>query len=60
MGCPAALAHEETERRHLQPRPSDLEQFSRPTLAADFQKNVVDYIEQRFGAGVSTGRTAAE
>jgi (E)-4-hydroxy-3-methylbut-2-enyl-diphosphate synthase len=29
-----------------------------PTLAADFQKIVVDYIERRFGA--SAGRTAAE
>jgi (E)-4-hydroxy-3-methylbut-2-enyl-diphosphate synthase len=29
-----------------------------PTLAADFQKIVVDYIERRFGAGA--GRTAAE
>jgi (E)-4-hydroxy-3-methylbut-2-enyl-diphosphate synthase len=29
-----------------------------PTLAADFQKLVVDYIEQRFGP--SAGRTAAE
>jgi len=30
-----------------------------PTVSADFQKIVVDYIEQRFGAG-SAGRTAAE
>jgi (E)-4-hydroxy-3-methylbut-2-enyl-diphosphate synthase len=29
-----------------------------PTLAADFQKIVVDYIDRRFGAGA--GRTAAE
>jgi (E)-4-hydroxy-3-methylbut-2-enyl-diphosphate synthase len=29
-----------------------------PTVAADFQKIVVDYIERRFGAGA--GRTAAE
>ena len=30
-----------------------------PTVAADFQKIVVDYIEQRFGSG-GAGRTAAE
>jgi (E)-4-hydroxy-3-methylbut-2-enyl-diphosphate synthase len=30
-----------------------------PTLAADFKKIVIDYIDQRFGAG-SAGRTAAE
>ncbi len=30
-----------------------------PTLAADFQKIVVDYIERRFGTGAA-GRTAAE
>jgi len=30
------------------------------TLAADFQKIVVDYIERRFGAGAQAGRTAAE
>ena len=30
-----------------------------PTVSADFQKIVVEYIEQRFGAG-SAGRTAAE
>ncbi len=30
-----------------------------PTLATDFQKIVVDYIERRFGAG-GAGRTAAE
>src|SRR5271154_1780993 len=30
-----------------------------PTVAADFQKIVIDYIERRFGTGV-TGRTAAE
>jgi (E)-4-hydroxy-3-methylbut-2-enyl-diphosphate synthase len=30
-----------------------------PTLAADFQKIVIDYIEQRFGHG-GAGRTAAE
>src|SRR5262249_46134238 len=29
-----------------------------PTLPADFQKIVIDYIERRFGAGAS--RTAAE
>jgi (E)-4-hydroxy-3-methylbut-2-enyl-diphosphate synthase len=30
-----------------------------PTVAADFQKLVIDYIERRFGTG-SAGRTAAE
>jgi (E)-4-hydroxy-3-methylbut-2-enyl-diphosphate synthase len=30
-----------------------------PTVAADFQKLVIDYIERRFGAG-GVGRTAAE
>jgi (E)-4-hydroxy-3-methylbut-2-enyl-diphosphate synthase len=30
-----------------------------PTVAQDFQKIVVDYIERRFGAGAA-GRTAAE
>jgi hypothetical protein len=30
-----------------------------PTVSADFQKIVIDYIERRFGTGV-TGRTAAE
>jgi (E)-4-hydroxy-3-methylbut-2-enyl-diphosphate synthase len=29
-----------------------------PTVAADFQKIVIDYIERRFGSGA--GRTAAE
>src|SRR6202140_3419614 len=31
-----------------------------PTLSADFQKIVVEYIERRFGSGAGTGRTAAE
>jgi hypothetical protein len=39
------------ERVSLLAPPSDLEQFSRPTLAAHFQKIVVDYIERTFGAG---------
>ena len=30
-----------------------------PTVAADFKKMVIDYIEKRYGAGVGT-RTAAE
>jgi (E)-4-hydroxy-3-methylbut-2-enyl-diphosphate synthase len=30
-----------------------------PTVSSDFQKIVVDYIEQRFGTG-GAGRTAAE
>jgi (E)-4-hydroxy-3-methylbut-2-enyl-diphosphate synthase len=30
-----------------------------PTVSADFQKIVIDYIERRFGTG-SAGRTAAE
>jgi (E)-4-hydroxy-3-methylbut-2-enyl-diphosphate synthase len=30
-----------------------------PTVAADFQKLVIDYIERRFGSG-GAGRTAAE
>jgi hypothetical protein len=30
-----------------------------PTVSADFQKLVIDYIERRYGAA-SAGRTAAE
>jgi (E)-4-hydroxy-3-methylbut-2-enyl-diphosphate synthase len=30
-----------------------------PTVSADFQKLVIDYIERRFGSG-GAGRTAAE
>jgi (E)-4-hydroxy-3-methylbut-2-enyl-diphosphate synthase len=30
-----------------------------PTVSADFQKIVIDYIERRFGHG-GAGRTAAE
>ena len=30
-----------------------------PTVSADFQKIVIEYIERRFGTGVA-GRTAAE
>jgi (E)-4-hydroxy-3-methylbut-2-enyl-diphosphate synthase len=30
-----------------------------PTVAADFQKIVIDYIERRFGTG-GAGRAAAE
>ncbi len=30
-----------------------------PTVARDFEKLVIDYIERRFGAG-SAGQTAAE
>ena len=31
-----------------------------PTVAADFQKIVIDYIERRFGSGAGAGQTAAE
>jgi (E)-4-hydroxy-3-methylbut-2-enyl-diphosphate synthase len=31
-----------------------------PTVSADFQKIVIDYIERRFGSGAGAGRTAAE